>query len=476
MKQPCKQLAPPAPVLMVVQPHNIEAEEAVLGSLILESNAIMRVRNILTADCFYKKCNSAIYSVICDLSDSGVKVDMITVSQKIIGILVISEAGGVAYVSGLAMAVQSTYNLEKHALFLVELTAKRRLLDSIDNAKALLAAGADVVDIYDNLQQSTAEGAKLFNPVGSDLSKLEIHFSDAIPEPDPILKQGDALVISRGNISAIKGKAKSRKSFLSTLLIASAFGNESFGLQSGMVGGTVLLIDTEQASAHVQKVVKRIYRLCGWSSENENMKVLALREFSVRDRQIILEKAIRDYRPDFVILDGAVDIIADFNNADESKQVIGLLMRLSTEFNCHICGVLHEGKGNGELRGHYGAEALNKAETVFQVDRQSDTSIVSANATRNMPFDDFSFFVGRDGLPILGYVENPKTTTDKKADSLKYRFGELIAGYPLTYTELRKAHSDVTGMTQKTAEADIKSAVEKGILLKEYPDKYRFNP
>ena len=473
MKQQYKQ---PAPVLMVEKPHNIEAEEAVLGSLILESNAILRVRNLLTPECFYKECNSELYSIICDLCDSGVKVDIITVSQKISGNLAISEAGGIVYISGLAMNINSTYNLEKHALYLVELTAKRKLLENIDNAKSLLNAGADVVDIYENLKKSTDEGSKLFSPVGSDLSKLEIHFADEIPEPEPILKQGEALIMSRGNISAIKGKAKSRKSFLSSILVASAFGNESFGLQSGMIGGTVLLIDTEQAAAHVQKIVKRIYKLCGWRYENENMKVLALREFSVRERQIILEKAIRDYRPDFVILDGAVDIINDFNNAEESKQVIGLLMRLSTEFNCHICGVLHEGKGNGELRGHYGAEALNKSETVMQVERQNETSLVTANATRNFPFEDFSFFVASDGLPMLGFVEQ-KTKIDKKTELLSHRFCFVITGYPMTYSELRAKHSDLTGMSSKTAEADIKSAIEKGIIYKDkLTEKYNLNP
>ncbi|MDP4272071.1 MAG: AAA family ATPase, partial [Bacteroidota bacterium] len=369
-----------------------------------------------------------------------------------------------SYISHLFCLVTSTSSLVQTSIILIELYVKRIVLNTCYSVSNGLNGNSDISDVLDLLKTTIDESNEIFNPIGRNFRDFEVHYSDQIPEPDPILKQGDTLLMSRGDLSFIKGKAKARKSFLCSILIASFLGNESFGLKSGVSEGTVLLIDTEQSDIHVQQVQKRIHQLCGWMIDSRRLTVLALRSLNYKERKIILEDAVKGIRPDFVILDGAVDIIGDFNNAEESKQVIGLLMKLSTEYNCHICSVLHEGKGNGEMRGHLGAEALNKAETVFEVVLKNDISFVFPNATKNISFKEFRFTID-DNLPVLVHETIEQTQAEQLLEEINVRMNKILKPPRiLCFTALKKEYAKCSGKSESTAKNHIKKALENSFI------------
>ena len=316
----------------------------------------------------------------------------------------------------------------------------------------------DSIPVYDftkkpapQQQQGTV---KKFN-----LSECEVHFTDDIPEPEGLLFIGMYLVLSRGNISTVKGKAKARKSFFIAYLIQQVL------LQNPDV--KALLIDTEQARSFVFKVLKRVYRLMGWTEQNKRLKVLSLREYDVLDRRDILIYAVQEYKSDFIVLDGGVDIISDFNSADESKQVVNLLMKLSTDHNCHILNVLHEGKTNGELRGHFGAENLNKAETVFEVVKDGSVSVVKPYATRNQPFDEFSFSIDDSGLPVYNGPVNRMTKAEITEHNMKLSFSKILAPNKIfEYMPLCSEYSEIAGLSEATAKRHISKMLKDGFLRK----------
>jgi len=95
-----------------------------------------------------------------------------------------------------------------------------------------------------------------------------IDLSVIYPEPVPILEINDKIIFSRGNISAIGGKAKSRKSFLTVLYTAE--------ILKGI--GKVVIVDTEMAIAHVCKTATRVHKIMGWveNQNNERLTVLSL--------------------------------------------------------------------------------------------------------------------------------------------------------------------------------------------------------
>lgn len=293
-----------------------------------------------------------------------------------------------------------------------------------------------------------------------DLSEFFVEIDNEIPEPEPLLNIGTQLVLSRGNISTIKGKAKARKSFFITLLLEMML-NQNPDLN-------MLLIDTEQSKSFVFKALNRAYRLMGWTNKDSRLKVLSLRECDVIDRKSILIQAVDELKADVVLLDGGVDIITDFNNPQESKEVTGLLMKLSTDYNCHIINVLHEGKTNGELRGHFGAEMLNKSETVFDVVKDGEQSVVKPYATRNQSFDEFFFTIDEMGLPRYGgAVEQGKSKADILANDIKMRFTRLLAPNKiLDYQAIVNEYTELAGCSERTSKNHISKMVSINFIRK----------
>ena len=198
-----------------------------------------------------------------------------------------------------------------------------------------------------------------------DYHKFIVDITKDFAEPEPIVSQGDRILVSRGNLCTITGKAKSYKTFFVSAAVAAFLEDETLSLSGP--GGMCLYIDTEQAAAHVNKVQRRIYRLCGWDFDKPSSKLitLSLRELSVKNRLKTTIAAIDDMHPDLVIIDGIRDLVNDFNNVEESTRIVGKLMALSTQQNCAIITILHQNKADENARGHLGSEICNKSETVL---------------------------------------------------------------------------------------------------------------
>ena len=80
-------------------PHNLEAEEAVLGSLLIDPDAVFRVASFLSADDFYREKNGWIYQAILDLHDRREPVDFVTLCDELDRRGQLKEVGGAASVS-----------------------------------------------------------------------------------------------------------------------------------------------------------------------------------------------------------------------------------------------------------------------------------------------------------------------------------------------------------------------------------------
>jgi len=296
-----------------------------------------------------------------------------------------------------------------------------------------------------------------------DFAKYLINLEEPLQELKPIYAIDGIPVFTRGNLSVISGKAKSRKSFLISLLAARMIDDD--------MSCRVLLFDTEQQRILVAKTAKRIHRLLEWEEEKNNahLKVFAMREASTQERVDFIFSAVEKLKPDFVFIDGCRDLAMDFNSIAESSELVGKIMKYSSVYNCHICLVLHENKSAETLRGHLGTELVNKAETVLQVAANENISTVSGRYTRNLPFNDFHFHINDSGLPELcEFVEKPKSN-----DKLKSLFNELLPVTScLSYSVLRTKVIEKTGKSEPTAGRYIKEATNAGIIIKNNANNY----
>jgi RecA-family ATPase len=216
-------------------------------------------------------------------------------------------------------------------------------------------------------------------------------------------------VMTKGNISTLVGRAKGRKSFFVSLLIASMKGYKDEQFMSA-VKGKVVLFDTEQAQYHVWKATKRVEQMLSfWPLDIE---VFGLRPDNTADRINLIESYIYQEEPEVVFIDGVRDLVTDINDATQATEIVGKLMKWSYEKSCHICCVLHQNKADDNARGHIGTELVNKSETVISINkltRDIMCSEVKSMYTRGHEIQEFYFSI-EGNLPVIkhdsiGYLE-----------------------------------------------------------------------
>lgn len=175
---------------------------------------------------------------------------------------------------------------------------------------------------------------------------LTQHYADA----EYLLTVDGIGMLAKGNIQAVKGKAKQGKTFFITALVAAVLNGKFGALKASGEDYRVLIVDTEQNMKNVARNARKIHRLCGWP-ENENhprFSAVALRGYNTDERREILEGEIALLKPDLVIQDGIKDLCRNIMDNPESTDVLDLLSRLSQDYNTAICCVLHENKSSAD--------------------------------------------------------------------------------------------------------------------------------
>ena len=124
-------------VIERLPPHNLEAEQSVLGSLLIDRDAIIKVASFLKPEDFYLNANGLIYGAVLDLYNRREPTDMITLSDELTRRVQYDQAGGLAYLSSLLSAVPTAVHVEYYARIVERTATLRRLID----------AGTQVVDI-----------------------------------------------------------------------------------------------------------------------------------------------------------------------------------------------------------------------------------------------------------------------------------------------------------------------------------------
>ncbi|MBA2759459.1 MAG: replicative DNA helicase [Chloroflexia bacterium] len=111
-------------------PHNIEAEQSVLGSLLIDRDAIIRVASYLKADDFYVSANATVYRAIQDLYNRREPTDFVTLSDELERRGTLEDIGGVGYLSSLLSAVPTAVHVEYYGRIVERTATLRRLIDA----------------------------------------------------------------------------------------------------------------------------------------------------------------------------------------------------------------------------------------------------------------------------------------------------------------------------------------------------------
>lgn len=301
--------------------------------------------------------------------------------------------------------------------------------------------------------------------------------NDRLPPLKAVISRNGELVCSEGNISAVVGEAKSKKTFLCTAIVGSMLDTQKqhlFGIDHNFC--RVLWVDTEQSREHIQKILFRINLMGCMPIDFDHIRVLTqtLREESPAKRMSLLTYAIDYYRPKLVIVDGVSDLISNSNNLEESERCIADLLSLSSAYACHIMCVLHTNPNSDKARGHLGSTLMRKAESVIFVHRVGETSLVEPQYCRNKPFERFAFRVeemedahiyGEQciGLGVPVECDMPDESEQAKEDDCVRILRDELGGI----AERKLLNSKLVerlGVTQNYARVKVSRAIERGLL------------
>ncbi len=124
-------------LLKRVLPHSIEAEQSVIGSMILDSQAIVLASEIITGDDFYNKQFGVVFDTMVELNNSGKPVDLVTLQNSLKEKDVPTEVSSLEFIRDLVTQVPTSANIKSYATIVAEKSTLRkliRLMDEIENS------------------------------------------------------------------------------------------------------------------------------------------------------------------------------------------------------------------------------------------------------------------------------------------------------------------------------------------------------
>lgn len=149
-----------------IPPQATDLEEAVLGALMLEKDALTSVIDILKPESFYKDAHQEIYKAIVLLFNNSEPIDLLTVTNQLRKIGKLDLIGGSYYITDLTSRVNSAANIEYHARIIAEQSIKRELIRiSRDIQEDAFEDTTDVFDLLDKTEQ------ELFDITNSNIKK-----------------------------------------------------------------------------------------------------------------------------------------------------------------------------------------------------------------------------------------------------------------------------------------------------------------
>jgi len=290
-----------------------------------------------------------------------------------------------------------------------------------------------------------------------------------------------------GGIHALTGQAGHGKTAFFTMLMVAIIKGEYCGLRYELSRDIphpkVLYIDTEMEKGNTQLVVKRLYKMLGWTknTEQDQFRVLRLREEDDAEmRWAMTIKAIYETQPTIVFLDGFIDVLYDFNDNKECQTRIYQDMKVASFFKLSFWNLLHQNPGSTKMVGHSGSFLERKTTDVFMVTKNKEGGVVSFDfkqlKARGRDIEEGQYLFKDDeehlGIPYIDEKYDPnenqpaqKTNEPKEPtiDEIKTTI-RCIGTDTLSYFTLRERIKETFGIGSTKAKDYIMRACNLGLL------------
>ena len=193
------ELGDPQLLAMRVPPHSVEAEQSLLGGLMLDNQAFDKIADLVRAEDFYRDDHRRIYRHLVKLIEAGKPADVVTLAESIESSEDRDKTGGAAYLGALSQSTPAALNIRRYAELVRERAVQRRLAHVATEIaeSALTPTGKDVRQLLDEAESRILE-------VGESGARANQGFKDIKQELARVLERIDDLY-HRGNASSVTG-------------------------------------------------------------------------------------------------------------------------------------------------------------------------------------------------------------------------------------------------------------------------------
>lgn len=344
-------------------PQDLEAEQSVLGGMLLSERVITEVIELVEGTDFYRPAHETIYNTITAMAVRGDQVDPITVAAELTKRGDINRCGGASYLHTLVQQVPTAANAGYYAEIVRDAAVRRRVLEATEHAANLVRSGeGDLAEVLDLVRERVHEATEQTAEHTSDTTGWT--FSDLTPVLDGTHQPQQPVVGARddgiglfypGRVNGIQGESEAGKSWVALISCLVEINR----------GNHVAYLDFEDSEAGV---VSRLL-LIGANPEDIRQLFHYVRPGStptpVQLRQFVAR--IGDLGPSLIIVDGVTEAMVmmglELTDNSEVAKFGRMLLRPLADTGAAVVPLDHVVKNN-ESRGRYALGGVHKLNAV----------------------------------------------------------------------------------------------------------------
>ncbi len=410
-----------------VPPQAIDMEEAVLGALMLEKEAVITVLDILRPESFYKESHQKIFSAIISLTERDLPVDLYTVTEELRATGEIDNAGGPVYLTQLTSKVVSAANVEYHARIVAQKYIQRELIRVSSEIQARSYDDTyDITELLDFSEDAIFQIAE--GNIKREVIPVNEVIKEAISEIEAAGKREDALVgIPSGFTKLDRLTSGWQKSELIIIAARPSMGKTAFALTMARNmaidhGKKVAIFSCEMSAIQLvnrliiaeteipaQKIKNGRLTEEEWRHLDSRIKKLIQAPIYIDDTPAITITELRakcrrlmaQHKLDIVIIDYLQLMTGPQNSGSREQEVSNIsrsLKSIAKELDVPVIA-LSQLNRSAELRGGYKKPQLSDLRESGAIEQDADMVVFIHR------MDKFGIFTYEDGTSTKGIAD-----------------------------------------------------------------------
>ena len=347
--------------------HNTQAEQTILGAILLDKNIIYEVES-LSSNVFYNEAHRIIFNRMLELHKKGVVIDIITLIDKLKINNELEAIGGIAYLTSLGTIVPTTSNIKYYIKIVEELQQKRSIVQASYKLIEDIRSGEDINTSLNTFETVTEQKNEV--KTDSTLRSIMTNIFDDLNSGEKVdkLKTGIPIIdkctngIAKGELVTIGANSGVGKSALAIKIAINSF----------LKGKKVLIISREMTKEQVAERI--IFSYTGISKSkyenrdfNENdwqrivrvMETFSTDDFKIDDKISTMQgikKELRSFKPDILVVDYVQLLTPNSSKDSRERQVAELsreLKKITIDYGIIVFQLTQLAeKGTGNYRPH----------------------------------------------------------------------------------------------------------------------------